>query len=273
MQILYEDNHLLVVNKPLGQLVQGDRTERDSLLDEAKAWLKQKYNKPGNVFLGLVHRLDRAASGVTVFARTSKAAARLSEEFRQRRPEKTYWALVEGQPPGKFSWTDRLERRDFESRVVSRPLGKEARLSAKRLISCNNLSFMEIQLETGRHHQIRVQFAHRNHPILGDKRYASKRACESQSIALHARSIKVMHPTLLKEMLFIAKPGKTWDFFTRALQDPYSLDWQVCRFDEHGNRFAVATTLNEQEAEAMIKNFESRGHKQTYFKEKQHAVV
>jgi RluA family pseudouridine synthase len=271
MQILYEDNHLLVVNKPMGQLVQGDRTDRISLLEEAKAWLKQKYNKPGNVFLGLVHRLDRTASGVTIFARTSKAAARLSEEFRQRRPEKRYWALVEGQTPDNFSWTDRLERREFETRVVSNSLGKEAHLSAKRLLSEDGLSFMEIRLETGRHHQIRVQFAHRNHPILGDRRYGSKRSFVSQGIALHARSIRVKHPTRSKEMLFIAEPDKSWGKFTKALQKRHSCYWQVCRFDENHNRFVVATILNEQEAEAMIENFERKEHKQTYFKEKQHA--
>jgi 23S rRNA pseudouridine1911/1915/1917 synthase len=133
MDVIYEDNHLLVVNKPAGQLVQGDLTGRTTLLEEARLWLKKKYNKPGNVFLGLVHRLDRPASGVVVLARTSKAAARLSEEIRRRRPRKTYWAQVAGEVPSQGQFVDQLERDEFTSRVVDAPAGKEARLSYKLL--------------------------------------------------------------------------------------------------------------------------------------------
>ena len=110
MRVIYEDNHLLVVNKPSGQLVQGDATGRPTLLDEAKDWIKKKYDRPGNIFLGLVHRLDRPASGVVVLARTSKAASRLSEEIRERRPQKLYWAQVEGETAGEGAWTDYLVR-------------------------------------------------------------------------------------------------------------------------------------------------------------------
>lgn len=211
MNVIYEDNHLLVVNKPAGQLVQGDQTGRRTLLDEAKEYLREKYHKPGNVFLGLVHRLDRQASGVVVLARTSKAASRLSAEIRSHRPRKTYWALVAGEVPGQEQCVDRLEREDFCSRVVAAPAGKEARLNYKRLLYRDDVCLVEIALETGRHHQIRVQFAHRGHPILGDRRYGSKKSFGDDVIALHAREMTIRHPTLKEELSFTAAPGQEWD--------------------------------------------------------------
>lgn len=210
MDIIYEDNHLLVVNKPAGQLVQGDQTGRTTLLEEAKAWLKAKYNKPGNVFLGLVHRLDRPASGVVVLARTSKAASRLSEEIRSRRPRKTYWAQVAGEVPAEGHFVDQLERDEFTSRVVAAPAGKEARLSYNRLTYEHGVSLVEIALETGRHHQIRVQFSHRGFPILGDRRYGSKHAFGDDAIALHAHKMVICHPTTREEMSFVAEPNDDW---------------------------------------------------------------
>ncbi len=210
MQIIYEDNHLLVVNKPAGQLVQGDQTGRTSLLEEARHWLKETYNKPGNVFLGLVHRLDRPASGVVVLARTSKAASRLSEEIRSRRPRKTYWAQVKGDIPPQGQFIDHLERDEFNSRVVVAPAGKEARLSYKRLSFVAGVSLVEIVLETGRHHQIRVQFSHQGFPILGDRRYGSKRPFGEEAIALHAREMIIRHPTRQEDMCFIADPHDGW---------------------------------------------------------------
>ena len=210
MNVIYEDNHLLVVNKPAGQLVQGDQTGRSTLLEEAKAWLKEKYHKPGNVFLGLVHRLDRPASGVVVLARTSKAASRLSEEIRSRRPRKSYWAQVAGEVPPKGRWTDHLQRDEFTSRVVTAPAGKESRLSYTKLRFAQGVSLVEIALETGRHHQIRVQFAHRGFPILGDRRYGSLQAFGDNAIALHAREMVIRHPTLGEEMAFVAEPDEDW---------------------------------------------------------------
>ena len=210
MQIIYEDNHLLVVNKPAGQLVQGDQTGRSTLLDEAKAWLKETYGKPGKVFLGLVHRLDRTASGVVVLARTSKAAARLSEELRNHRPRKTYWALVAGEVPMHGRFVDRLERDGYISRVVNAPDGKEARLSYNRLKHGGGISLVEITLETGRHHQLRVQFSQRGLPILGDRRYGSKQHFATDAIALHAREMVIRHPTRGEEMSFVAEPGEGW---------------------------------------------------------------
>lgn len=210
MNVIYEDNHLLVVNKPAGQLVQGDQTGRRTLLEEAKDYLREKYNKPGNVFLGLVHRLDRPASGAVVLARTSKAASRLSEEIRSHRPRKIYWALVSGEVPEQGQFTDRLERDEFTSHVVDAPAGKEARLSYRRLGYKQGNSLVEIELETGRHHQIRVQFAHRGHPILGDRRYGSKQAFSDDAIALHAREMIIRHPTQREEMSFMADPDQEW---------------------------------------------------------------
>ena len=149
MRVIYEDNHLLVVNKPAGQLVQGDVTGRPTLLDEAKDWIKRKYDKPGNVFLGLVHRLDRPASGVVVLARTSKAASRLSEEIRERRPQKLYWAQVEGETIAEGAWTDYLVREEHTSRVATEEEGREARLSFVQKRYASDVSTVEIAARNG----------------------------------------------------------------------------------------------------------------------------
>jgi len=271
MQILYEDNHLLVVNKPAGQLIQGDRTGRETLLDEARAWLKTTYAKPGNVYLGLVHRLDRTASGVVVLARTSKAAGRLSAEIRSHRPRKIYWALVEGEAPISGVWCDRLERKDYTSRIVEAPAGKEARLSFSRLGFAQGVSLVEITLETGRHHQIRVQCAHRNLPILGDRRYGARRPFAAESIALHSRKMEIGHPTLGETMQFVADPGEAWQTFIATMKTPQQPLWQVYRLDDNGNRFEIARALTEPAADALIRDYEQKGHKQTYFKETQDA--
>ncbi|MBK35807.1 MAG: RNA pseudouridine synthase [Gemmatimonadetes bacterium] len=210
MDVIYEDNHLLVANKPAGQLAQGDSTGRPTLLDEAKAWIKQAYDKPGNVYLGLVHRLDRPASGVVVLARTSKAASRLSEEIRAGRPRKVYWALVEGLTEEGGACLDYLVRDEYTSRVGTESEGREARLRYVRKQHRDDTSGVEILLETGRHHQIRVQFAHRGHPVLGDRRYGSKRPFVDDAIALHAREMRILHPTRKEEMRFVAEPGPGW---------------------------------------------------------------
>ncbi len=210
MDVIYSDNHLLVVNKPAGQLVQGDRTGRPTLLDEAKAWLKEKYNKPGNVYLGLVHRLDRLASGVIVLARTSKAASRLSAEIREHRPRKIYWAQVEGKTPTKGGWTDYLQRQQFCAKIVAENEGKKSMLSFRRLAYKEGISLVEIHLKTGRYHQIRVQFAHHGFPLIGDRRYGSTNPFTADAIALHAREMHISHPTKGEEMHFIAEPPQGW---------------------------------------------------------------
>ena len=168
--VIFEDNHLLVVNKPPGLLVQGDQSGEETLLDGARAYIKEKYQKPGKVYLGLVHRLDRPASGLVVLARTSKAASRLSDQFRRRAVEKRYWAWVEGRSPEQGRWEDFLVRENFRSRVGDAHSGKRAVLSFRTTNTCEHRSLVEIDLETGRHHQIRVQCAHHGYPIWGDKK-------------------------------------------------------------------------------------------------------
>ncbi len=208
--VLYVDNHLLVVNKPSGILVQGDRTGDRSLLEEAKDYVKVVFDKPGNVFLGLVHRLDRPTSGVIVFARTSKAASRLSDQFRKREVKKTYWALVEGELPANGRLEDRLVRNGPTSRVSDGVEGQKAELDFRRLKFEEDVSWVEVSLESGRHHQVRVQFAHRGHPVIGDFRYGSSVSFPNKALALHARTLVLSHPTRKEEMRFEAEPEKFW---------------------------------------------------------------
>lgn len=211
LDVIFLDNHLLVINKPAGMLVQKDRTGDPSLLDAAKTYLKARFFKPGKVFLGLVHRLDRPVSGVVVFARTSKAAARLSEQFRERRVGKIYWGLVEGEIAGAGELADRIVRAGSGSFIGKGDEGLHARLSFQRLSFSGGRSLVEINLGTGRHHQIRVQMSNLGHPVVGDVRYGSTSKYRAGAIALHARSLSITHPTLKVKMTFTAKPDKSWD--------------------------------------------------------------
>ena len=208
LDVIYIDNHLLVVRKPSGMLAQGDRTGDRSLLEYGKAYVKAAFNKPGDAFLGLVHRLDRPTSGVMVFARTSKAAARLSEQFRARRIGKIYWALVEGKTPREGRMVDTLLRAGPSSTVSER--GQEAVLGFRRLRFERGISWVEVRPKTGRHHQIRVQFAHRGHPVVGDFRYGARIGFPEKSLALHARALTLSHPTRKEEMTFTAAPEVFW---------------------------------------------------------------
>jgi len=212
MDVLYLDNHLLVVRKPAGMLVQGNHTGDENLLDVGKAFIKEKFNKPGNVFLGLVHRLDRPVSGVVAFARTSTSARRLSEQFRKRTVEKLYWAVVEGKAPESGTLVDYLARRQTKSRVVDNDhdRGQRAELSFERLVYADGLSWLKVNLGTGRHHQIRVQFAHSGYPLLGDFKYGSRKKFPNRSFALHARSLTLAHPTKKEPMTFEAEPEPFW---------------------------------------------------------------
>jgi len=213
LKVIYEDNHLLVASKPPGILTQGDITGDISLLEIAKEYLKEKYKKPGNVYLGLVHRLDRPASGIVVFARTSKAAARLSEQFKQRQTRKIYWCLVSGEVPERGVWKDRIERQDVTSYIVKGDANAE--LGFKRLAYKDDFSWVEVDLRTGKHHQIRVQFAHRGFSVLGDFRYGSKQKFPDKSIALHARSLGIIHPTLRDDRVYICDPEPCWDDYIK----------------------------------------------------------
>ena len=208
--VLYVDNHLLVVNKPSGTLVQGDRTGDRSLLETSKEYVKVAFDKPGNVFLGLVHRLDRPTSGVVVFARTSKAASRLSDQFRRREIKKTYWALVEGEVPVHGRLEDWLIRDGQTSKVSNGTGGQKAALEFNRLTFDQDISWLEVDLESGRHHQVRVQFSHRGHPVIGDLRYGSRVSFPNKAIALHDRTLVLTHPTRKEEMRFEAEPENFW---------------------------------------------------------------
>jgi len=208
--VLYEDNHLLVVNKPAGLLVQADRTGNEDLLSLAKQYVKDHYQKPGNVFLGLIHRLDRPVSGVVVFARTSKAAGRLSGQIKEREVSKRYLALVQGRVPEEGTWQDTLERKGVNSFISSK--GKKAVLSFRRLGIGGDISLVAIKLITGRHHQIRVQFASRGYPLLGDFRYAQNpRPFGNRQLSLHALSFTFSHPTKKQQLAITCRPDESWN--------------------------------------------------------------
>lgn len=213
MDVCYLDNHLLVVNKPAGMLSQADRTGDTDLLTHAKAFLKERFDKPGNVFVGLVHRLDRPASGLMVLARTSKAAARLTEQFRQRTPDKRYLALVEGRHDGAGHCVDYLVKEDQQVRVVeaSHPKAKRAELTWRALASRDGRTLVSVRLQTGRPHQIRVQLSHRGMPLVGDLRYGAKQEFDGRNLALHCYHLAVDHPTRRERMTWQQAPSATWD--------------------------------------------------------------
>lgn len=199
MTPLYEDNHLLIVNKAAGEITQGDKTGDTTLIDTAKAYLKAKYNKPGNVFVGLPHRLDRPTSGIVVLAKTSKALTRLNDLFRQNAVRKTYLAIVAQAPPQPESeLTHHLVRneRQNKSYAHSRPIpnGKEARLHYRTLAQGDRYTLLEVDLLTGRHHQIRCQLAHIGCAIKGDLKYGAQRSNPDGSICLHAYRVAFQHP-------------------------------------------------------------------------------
>jgi 23S rRNA pseudouridine1911/1915/1917 synthase len=210
LNVLYEDNHCLAVIKPGGLLIAGDKTGDETLLDQAKQYIKLKYNKPGDVFLGNVHRLDRPVSGIALLARTSKAAARLSEQFRNGTVEKIYHCWVNGVPGHtQQTLTDSLLKSSNRNTVKVVPAGtsgsKEAKLTYRLLQTQGKRSLLEVQLHTGRSHQIRVQLSSRGWPILGDVKYGGPRSGDRSIIALHARTLLFQHPTQ-KEPVFLDAP-------------------------------------------------------------------
>jgi 23S rRNA pseudouridine1911/1915/1917 synthase len=209
LQILYEDNHLIVVNKRVGDLTQGDQTGDLPLPEHIKSYLKVKYHKPGQVFLGVVHRLDRPTSGVVVFAKTSKALARLNESFKSRETEKTYWAIVKKAAiPKTDTLTHYLIRHPKNNTSVAHenvvPNAKEAKLSYKVIHTFENYLGLEINLFTGRHHQIRCQLKAINCSIKGDLKYGYPRSNPDGGIDLHARKLKITHPVSSEILTFIA---------------------------------------------------------------------
>lgn len=216
MKIIYEDNHLLVVLKPINIPVQEDGSKDLDMLTYLKKYLKEKYNKPGNVYLGLVHRLDRPVSGIMVFAKTSKAASRLSEQIRNHTFKKEYMAVLCGKTPKKDILVDKLLKNPKTNTTIVSEKGKEAILSYELIKYKNNYSLVKINLETGRSHQIRVQFSSRGYPLYGDQRY-NKKALPKQQIALFANRLEFIHP-VTKEKLFFEEelPNfEPWNIFKR----------------------------------------------------------
>ena len=199
--VLYEDNHIIVVVKPFNVLSQGDNTGDISIMDMIKNYIKEKYNKPGNVYLGLVHRLDRPVSGIMVFAKTSKAASRLSEQVRNKTFEKTYYAVCEGKTKERDTLVDKLLKDTKTNIVKVNENGKEAILDYELIKYKDNLSLVKINLRTGRSHQIRVQFSSRNLPLYGDNKY-NRRAKAGEQIALFSKKIEFIHPTTQEKMTF-----------------------------------------------------------------------
>lgn len=205
LEILYEDNHIIVVVKPFNILSQSDDTKDIDMLTLIKSYLKEKYNKPGNVYLGLIHRLDRPTGGIMVFAKTSKAASRLSEQIRLNLFTKKYLAIVNGYFDEKVGvFEDYILKKEDNSSVISN-LGKYAKLEYEVLKEKSNLSLVNILLHTGRHHQIRVQFASRNHPLYGDQRYGK---ASKKQLALFAYYLSFNHPVTKEKLEFIKYPDK-----------------------------------------------------------------
>ncbi|MEX0609933.1 MAG: RluA family pseudouridine synthase [Balneolaceae bacterium] len=217
--IIYEDNHLLVIDKPAGLLSQEDHTGNPDVLTLCKQYIKKKYNKPGDVFLGLVHRLDQPVSGVMVIARTSKAASRLSAQIRKRTIDKTYWAMVEGMTPVFGEMVHFLEKDSRTNTVKAfkskRGSAKEARLKFKTLKQSAHYSLVEIDLITGRPHQIRVQMAKEGFPLWGDQKYGELGQNKGKDIALRAVKLEIEHPTKKDTLKFEAPipKGQPWNLF------------------------------------------------------------
>jgi len=218
--IIYEDNHIIVVNKGASEIVQGDKTGDVPLSEKVKAYLKEKYQKPGNVFVGVTHRLDRPVSGLVVFAKTSKALSRLNEMFRVGDVHKVYWAIVKNEPKQPEAelqhWIVRNEKQNksyaYDHEVKN---GKKAVLKYRMIGRSDNYSLLEVELMTGRHHQIRCQLSKIGCPIKGDLKYGSPRSNPDGSICLHARRISFVHP-VSKQLIELEAPlpaDKLWRCF------------------------------------------------------------
>lgn len=200
INILYEDNHLLVVEKPINVLVQADISGDEDLLSILKKYIKEKYNKPGNVYLGLVHRLDRPVGGVMVFAKTSKAAKRISSQIVSHELKKSYYAVVCGELKVDGTLKDKIMKDNKLNKSFISPLGKEAELSYKVMGFNSGFSLVDINLKTGRSHQIRVQFSHYGYPLYGDQKYNENTPIDN--IALYAYGLEFVHPVTKEKMIF-----------------------------------------------------------------------
>ena len=220
MTVLYEDNHIIIVNKTASEIVQGDKTGDTPLSEIVKQYLKEKYAKPGNVFIGVTHRLDRPVSGLVVFAKTSKALSRLNEMFKGSEVKKTYWAVVKERPPkDEDELVHYLVRNEKQNKSYAydteRPGSKKAVLHYRLIGRSQNYYLLEVDLKTGRHHQIRCQLAKMGCPIKGDLKYGFPRSNPDGSICLHARRIRFIHP-VSKQLIDVEAPlppGNLWNGF------------------------------------------------------------
>lgn len=223
-RILYEDNHLIVVNKLPSEIVQGDKTGDKPLSEEVKYYLKKKYNKPGNVFTGVIHRLDRPVSGIVVFAKTGKALSRMNELIKNRKIKKTYWAIVKNKPKEKeavlthFLLRNEKRNKSFVSNKKQEN-SKEAILSYRLITSSKDYHLLEVDLQTGRHHQIRAQLAAIGCPIKGDLKYGFSRSNKDASISLHAHSVSFVHPVKKEALTIVADPPEDvlWNYFNEGM--------------------------------------------------------
>jgi len=221
MQIIYEDNHIIAVNKSSSDIVQGDKTGDTPLSEKLKVYVKEKYNKPGEVFLGVTHRLDRPVSGIVLFARTSKALTRLNAMFRDKEIKKTYLAIVKNRPENPEAKLEHyMVRNEKQNKSYAydteKPNSKKAILRYKLVGTSDNYSLLEIELETGRHHQIRAQLAKIGSPIKGDLKYGFPRSNPNGGISLHARSVEFIHPVskeLIKITADFPEDEKLWKVF------------------------------------------------------------
>ena len=222
MKVLYEDNHIIVINKAAGEIVQGDKTGDESLCETMKAYIKEKYAKPGNVFIGLPHRLDRPVSGIVVFAKTSKALERLNRMFSEGSVKKIYWALTKGIPtPAEAELESWILRNEKMNKSFSYPKevkgSKRAILHYRLAAASQNYNLIEVELKTGRHHQIRCQLSSIGCPIKGDLKYGAHRSNPDGSISLHARYIEFIHP-VSKQLIAITAPlpgDRLWQSFEK----------------------------------------------------------
>ena len=222
LDILYEDNHIIAVNKKPSDIVQGDKTGDTPLSEKVKQYVKEKYQKPGEAFLGVAHRLDRPVSGIVLFARTSKALERLNKMFHDKEVKKTYWAVVKNKPAQVSGHLTHFLKKN-EAKNMSKAYDKEmpdtkkAELEYKLVASLTNYHLLEVNPLTGRHHQIRVQLASIGSPIKGDVKYGFARTNENASIHLHARKVEFMHPVKQEQITLIAKPPEDvlWNEFLK----------------------------------------------------------
>lgn len=224
MTVVYEDNHIIIVNKTASEIVQGDKTGDVPLSETVKQYLKEKYHKPGNVFIGVTHRLDRPVSGLVVFAKTSKALSRLNEMFKNSEVKKTYWAIVKQAPAEtEGELVNYLVRNEKQNKSYAydteRPGSKKAVLHYRLIARSDNYSLLEVDLKTGRHHQIRCQLAKMGCPIKGDLKYGFPRSNPDGSICLHARRVRFVHP-VSKELIDVVAPvpsDNLWRSLTASL--------------------------------------------------------